>query len=656
MLTWFAETTLVALILAAIAMIAGHRRRLGPAARHAFWLVVLLKLLAPPVVTWPRPSWLAWPTPAPVSVVADAVPIPAVEAVEIAVAEVVAGARPRIPHPHRAARAEGARPPAPAKVETAMVVVDPEPAPEPAILAPAPDSAAIGRMILLAWGAASASLVVWQIARIMRFRRCLRWALPAPKWLEGEARHIGREMGVAVPEILVVPKLVSPMLWFLGRPKLLIPDWLIAALGDAGWRGVLAHEMAHLRRRDHWVRRLELIAGLIWWWNPLYWLTRRRLEAEAELACDEWAVRIFPKGRLALAEALLEVCQSLPAAKPPAPALGVAGSGRFLERRVAMILSDQAPSRATIPALFGAALLALLALPGWSASIAAPPEPPAAPAATDDGDEDEQAERAAEEAEEAAEAAEKTAEAMEEAAEAAAEAAERAAEAVAEAAERAAEAAAEAAEAAAEAAEEAAERAAEAIEAATEAAEDESSEGADGEDDGDEGDDEKARIDPARLKELEVLGKKIGVEMEAKFGPGSEFQKQMEKQFGPGSEFQKQIEKQFGPGSEFEEVMKKQFGPGSEFEKQMKGQFGPGSEFEKQIKKFKADAKKAGKHSQEPEVRGEAQATVGKPKEARKAKEQPASESKAQRIKKLQAQIDAISAELRALAEEDEDN
>src|SRR5262249_9974179 len=128
------------------------------------------------------------------------------------------------------------------------------------------------------------------------------------------------------------------------------------------------------RRRDHWVRRLELAAGLLWWWNPLYWLTRRRLDAEAELACDEWAVRAFPEGRLAYAEALLQVCRSLSTAETRVPALGVAGSGPSLERRVTMILSEQNPPIASNRVLLAAGVLALLALPGWSAPAASPRE------------------------------------------------------------------------------------------------------------------------------------------------------------------------------------------------------------------------------------------------------------------------------------------
>src|SRR4051794_2036161 len=55
MLIWFAETTLIASILAAVALLGGRWRRIGPVGRHALWLVVLVKLVAPPIVTWPRP-------------------------------------------------------------------------------------------------------------------------------------------------------------------------------------------------------------------------------------------------------------------------------------------------------------------------------------------------------------------------------------------------------------------------------------------------------------------------------------------------------------------------------------------------------------------------------------------------------------------------
>jgi hypothetical protein len=124
-----------------------------------------------------------------------------------------------------------------------------------------------------------------------------------------------------------------------------------------------------------WAFRLEMAAGLLWWWNPLYWLTRRRLDVEAELACDEWAVRTFPEGRLDYAEALLEVSRSLSKAERPVTVLGVAGAGHILERRVNMILREQNPSGASTWVLIVAGILTLLALPCWSATGSSPRQP-----------------------------------------------------------------------------------------------------------------------------------------------------------------------------------------------------------------------------------------------------------------------------------------
>ncbi len=66
MLGWFAETTVVAMVLAAVAAVAGRVRPIGPTARHVLWLAVLVKLMTPPLVSWPwAVPWpdLGWPMP-----------------------------------------------------------------------------------------------------------------------------------------------------------------------------------------------------------------------------------------------------------------------------------------------------------------------------------------------------------------------------------------------------------------------------------------------------------------------------------------------------------------------------------------------------------------------------------------------------------------
>src|SRR5580704_1638326 len=307
MLGWSAQTTVIAMVLAAFAILASRSTRLGPAARHVLWLVVLIKLLTPPVVNWPWSPPQLWATTQWATTQPAAVAPPVANAQRVAEDKVTA-------REHRSAHR------------------DQEPA-RPTVALPAPrihlDFDILRQGLFALWLGISATIAVWQIGRIVRFHRRLAWVIPAPEWLVEEVRALSDQMGVRAPEILVLPDLAPPMLWFLGRAKLLLPARLVSNADLLGLRAILAHELAHLRRGDHWVRRLDFFAGLIWWWNPVYWLTRERLSTEAELACDEWAIRAVPDGRVSYAEALLDVCRTLSTTRSPAPALGSAGLARM---------------------------------------------------------------------------------------------------------------------------------------------------------------------------------------------------------------------------------------------------------------------------------------------------------------------------------------
>lgn len=592
MLWWLAETTLVATALAVVASLAPRVRNLSPAVRHVLWLVVLVKLVTPPLVRWPWP--VVPPTPARLGAVSEDVANLDPGTIEIEESSPTAATAPPAPE---APWAEWTR---------------------------AVDPAALSQGLMIGWIAISGGLTVWQIARIVRFRRNLRDAAPAPEWLVGEAGRVAERIGVRAPEMLVAPFLAVPMLWCLGRSKLLLPAHLVETLGAERWRGILAHELAHLRRGDPWVRRLELAAGLFWWWNPLYLLTRRKIDAEAEFACDAWVVSTLPGDRLVYAETMVEICALLTtsAARPPAPVLGVTGAGRSLERRLTMILGDHVPCHLSFPGLIGAGLLVLLASPSWSAGEAPAPDPDTAsvsaaaaatsfageaPAADDDDPED--VAKAKAEAERAAAAAERAAREAERALRQANQAAERAAQRAQNLAKRAADrAAAKAADAdKAETAkrgdldvrrrerrsELAGEQREEAIRSQKEAAE---KLGPDFEKKMEElGKKIEKEFGPEFEKKMEVMGKKIEKEMTAKFGPGSEFEKQMKglgdqlaEKFGPGSEFEgkvKEFGEKFGPVFEdkikdLAEHLKSQLGPGSDFEKAMKDRAAkPGADY-----------------------------------------------------------------------------
>src|SRR5207237_8805139 len=141
-----------------------------------------------------------------------------------------------------------------------------------------------------------------------------------------QVEDLATRLRVRPPTASMVPGIGSPLLWCLGRPKLLWPAEGMELLKPDSIRGVIAHELAHLRRRDHWVGWITLLAGCVWRWNPLFWFIRGRLYVCAELACDAWVVGTLPEVRRAYAEALIEVLQLLVRKATPVPALGM-GSG-----------------------------------------------------------------------------------------------------------------------------------------------------------------------------------------------------------------------------------------------------------------------------------------------------------------------------------------
>jgi hypothetical protein len=222
-------------------------------------------------------------------------------------------------------------------------------------------------------------IAMFGVVRTVRFRRHLDFAVPAPGWLIAEADRIAALLRVKAPTVWVVPGVLSPMLWCLGRPRMLIPRHLLDTLEPDRWGGILAHELAHIRRGDPWVSRLELAAKIVWWWNPLYWWTIRRIDAEAELACDAWVVSLLPDDRLTYAESLVRVCagpsEPDPFTRIGAPALGIAGPGRFFEKRLTMILRDRVPCRLSAPSVVAASLLLLAAAPSWTRATPAEDKP-----------------------------------------------------------------------------------------------------------------------------------------------------------------------------------------------------------------------------------------------------------------------------------------
>ena len=95
----------------------------------------------------------------------------------------------------------------------------------------------------------------------------------------------------------------SPFILGLVRPKIYLPS----SMDTTAMEPVIAHEKAHLARRDHWWKPLGFLILTVHWFNPLCWIAYVLLCRDIELACDEKVIRQMDlDGKKQYSTALLE--------------------------------------------------------------------------------------------------------------------------------------------------------------------------------------------------------------------------------------------------------------------------------------------------------------------------------------------------------------
>jgi beta-lactamase regulating signal transducer with metallopeptidase domain len=380
MLWWTFDNLVLVAILAGIVFLACQIRGLSPAVRHALWVVVLIKMLTPPLFAWP------WAIPSPLARFASRtieepkalVERPSIRIVPDVSVDVVP---PPMFEPNRGEPTElpldlpDSNAPAATQIGPPSDLAPTERAREIAIAATAGvDWSKWAAWLPLAagvvWLAGAAAYGLLQLVRIVRMSLWLRRAARASPELVREVERMAKRLKMRSPPVSEISGVGTPFIWAVFRPRLLWPSDLSPDLSAAARQGLILHELAHVKRRDHWVGWLEMAAGCLWWWNPLFWYVRREVRENAELACDAWVVGALPKGRRAYAEALLAVCESISLATAPRPALGASAGGRRpLERRLTMILRANVPFRLSRGALLGVFLLCAAVVPAWSQGI-----------------------------------------------------------------------------------------------------------------------------------------------------------------------------------------------------------------------------------------------------------------------------------------------
>ncbi len=79
----------------------------------------------------------------------------------------------------------------------------------------------------------------------------------------------------------------SPFILGIARPRIYIPS----ALSEGEMDYIIAHESAHLKRKDHWCKALGYLLLCVYWFNPWCWIAYPLFCKDIELACDEKAAK-----------------------------------------------------------------------------------------------------------------------------------------------------------------------------------------------------------------------------------------------------------------------------------------------------------------------------------------------------------------------------
>lgn len=365
----------------ALALIAFGVQRTGrsPQFAHALWLLVLIKLVTPPVFHVAFPARFGF----------SAGSVAARESINDASSLRNSAVATRLPQMtpftpgqvHRDGKpipAADISPPGPVEVT-----------PPPAVRAASGSVAGAGLAASLAarwplwlcavWGGGVIVSVAILFRRLCRFKRLLIEAVECDATLIDDVRMFAGRLGMRrCPSVRVLDAHVPPLVCAGWRSLILmLPARLLKDLDREQLHAVLVHELAHIRRSDHLTRWFEIFVRAIFWWHPLAWWASRQLRQAEEECCDAWVVWALPNSRKSYGKALLWTVEFLAERRLFPIVTGAAFGGSHVKRRIEMIVNQKLNRRMSWGAVVALILLSAIVLP-VAAQIGDTKAPPAA--------------------------------------------------------------------------------------------------------------------------------------------------------------------------------------------------------------------------------------------------------------------------------------
>lgn len=194
----------------------------------------------------------------------------------------------------------------------------------------------LAALLTAAWALAAAVRLAMLARAHLRLRRCLagRRVLPAGG-LTRMAEGLVGEGGVRLTVSDLLPAPVA-----MGRAEICLPRRVLDELTPGQQRSIVAHEAAHLLRRDPLWLHLFGVVRAVFFFQPLNALALRRCREGAEFLCDDWAVRATGRPR-ELARSIASIAGWLSAPAGEVPMAAMVEHGSPLVRRVHRLVAAE---------------------------------------------------------------------------------------------------------------------------------------------------------------------------------------------------------------------------------------------------------------------------------------------------------------------------
>jgi len=157
-----------------------------------------------------------------------------------------------------------------------------------------------------------ATLLGLKIWKLKKWHRGQEERKKIPDWFHNVLVKVGKTLSInRLPAIVYSNEILTPAVYGIFKPVLLLPEKYIDELTEEEAEHVLLHELAHVKRGDLIVHGICLILQIIYWFNPFLIWARKQMKHVREICCDITIANILREKTKLYKETLVNTAREL---------------------------------------------------------------------------------------------------------------------------------------------------------------------------------------------------------------------------------------------------------------------------------------------------------------------------------------------------------